>query len=178
MRRFITAIAAAIAFTLLVLPMAIAFAQTPGDTTVSLDGFLTPIRPILLEIAGIVIAAIFGWISVKLNTSIGLNIEARHREAFQSALMNGVFKGIHYVEEQAGKVEIDVKSAILAEGVRFVQASVPDAVKFFNLTPEAIRKHLEAAGYGPQADGGGGSRPQDGMAHSGESRWPASKRHG
>ncbi|MCM0751599.1 hypothetical protein DEA98_10370 [Brucella pseudogrignonensis] len=52
--------------------------------------------------------------------------------------------GLNKLEDKADKASIDVKSAVLAAGIDYVLKSVPDAVKFFGLTPERLGDLLEA----------------------------------
>lgn len=144
--RFIRSIFAAAVLVMsaaIVLVAAPAVAQEAG-TTVSLAPFVDAVSPLLAQVIAALIAAGIGWIGYKLNKALGINIEAKHREALQSALMNGVYKGLHYAEEAAGKVTIDVRSEVVAEGIRYVQRSVPDAIKHFGLTDERIRDLIEA----------------------------------
>ena len=122
----------------------VAIAQEAADTTVGLGGLVEAFRPLLMEMAAIIAAAIVGWLSLQAHRVFGVEIEARHREALQSALMSGVYRGLHAVEGQADRVQFDVRSAVLAEGIRYVKRSVPDAVKHFGLTDERLRDLLEA----------------------------------
>lgn len=117
----------------------LAMAQDTG-TQVSLDPLIDSLYPYVLTIVGAIIAAATAWITKKINEWTGISIEARHREALQSALMNGA----RYIaaEHKPTGVSIDLKNRHLAAGVRFVRDSVPDAVKHFGLTTEDIEKHL------------------------------------
>ena len=145
--RFLTALAAFAVAVLLALP-----ALTSTDTTVGLGGLLEAFRPILMEMAAIIAAAIVGWLSFQANRVFGVEIEARHREALQSALMNGVYRGLHAIEGHADRVTLDVRSAVIAEGIRYVKRSVPDAIKHFKLTDERLRDLLEAKLPGAAGD--------------------------
>lgn len=138
-----TVAGALLVFIFIVFIIAPAFAQD-ADTTISLTGFLDPIRPLLMEMVGLLVAAVIGWITMRLNRSLGMTIEARHREALQSALMNGAFYGLNQLDKAASSVTFDTHNKMVAEGVRYVQKSVPDAIKFFGLTPERLRELLEA----------------------------------
>ena len=132
-------IAAAIVF----LMATSAFAQDSG-TVVGVDGFYAELRPFLVEVIVAIVAAIAGWVLMTVRKKLGLDIEAKHREALQSALMNGANYGLRYIDGKVGGATIDVRNEMLAEAVRFVERSVPDAVKFFGLTPDKLRDHLAA----------------------------------
>ncbi|MEW5422637.1 hypothetical protein [Amorphus sp. 3PC139-8] len=118
-----------------------AFAQ---DTSVPVAGFWEILRPYVVEVAGILVAAALGWLSMRVNKMFGLSIEAKHREALQSALMNGVMRGLASVDKAADRTSIDLRSAVVAEGVRYVQDYAPDAVRHFKLTPDRLGDLLEA----------------------------------
>lgn len=118
-----------------------AFAQ---DTTVAVGGWFDIFQPYLTEFASILAAAALGWLLMKLKQLFGLTIEARHREALQSALTNGVNRGISALETAAQDTKVDMRSVVVAEGIRYVERSVPDAVKFFRLDPEHLGDLLEA----------------------------------
>lgn len=113
-----------------------AFAQ---DTTVEFGGFFGWLRPYLLELVAVVIGAAITWATKKFHDLTGIEIEAKHREALQSALRNGAALVIDRLPDGA---VVDVKSPGIARGVRYVLESVPDAVKFFNLTPDRIAELL------------------------------------
>mgnify|MGYP003126805184 CR=1 FL=1 len=85
-----------------------------------------------------------GWVALKLKQIFGLEIEARHRVALQSALANGANRGLAEIQKHASGTDVDVRSAVLAEGLRYVEKSVPDALKFFRLQPNDVVDHLEA----------------------------------
>lgn len=133
-------------FTLFLILAACALAGTAfaQDTSVPVAGFWEILRPYVVEVAGILVAAVLGWLSMKANKMFGLSIEAKHREALQSALMNGVQRGVATLDRVASHTDIDTRSAIVAEGLRYVQAYAPDAVKYFNLTPADLGDLLEA----------------------------------
>lgn len=115
--------------TILIAP---AFSQ---DSTVEMGGFLGWLRPYVMEVVTIVIGAAITWASKRFHDLSGMEIEARHREALQSALRNGAALVVDRIPVD---VTVDVKSPALARGIRYVLESVPDAVEFFGLTPDKI----------------------------------------
>lgn len=145
MKRFflsLGAIACTIALAaIMIAPAAPALA---AETTISLSTFLDPIKPLLIEIVTVVVGAIVGVIAAKVNKLTGLNIEAKHREVLHSALMNGALKGVSYVSKLSADTKIDVRSAILAEGLQYVAQAAPEAIRYFGLTPDRLREMLEA----------------------------------
>lgn len=142
--RLLVSITLAIVAVLIVLNLVgSASAQEAAGTgsVVSFDPFIAALMPYLEAIALAVITAAFGWVARKVHEWTGITVEAKHREAFQSATLNGA----RAIAAKYGptNVQIDVKSVPLKEGVEFVLRSVPDAVKYFKLEPEDIARHLE-----------------------------------
>lgn len=88
------------------------------------------------------VAAAVGWATVKWHQWTGYQIEARHREALQSALGNGVRAGLHALRQQRGYalVTSTTTGPLLDYAQAYVEQSVPGAIKHFSLTPERIRE--------------------------------------
>ncbi len=72
---------------------------------------------------------------VKQFQKLGIDIEAKNREALQSALHNAAITAV----SRAG---ID-KNGVSATAVDYVKSSVPDAIKKFGLDRDKIKKLLE-----------------------------------
>jgi len=69
------------------------------------------IAPHLLEIFGLLITLLIGWIAKRLRDWTGIQIEARHREALHSALMTGVRYAIERNLPPAAAVDTAVSYA-------------------------------------------------------------------
>lgn len=121
-----------------------AFAQDAGSTSISVTDLLAPFKPYVVELVTILVGVLVGLITRKLNELTGLKIDAAQRDALHMALTSGVMAGVHAIEQKTDGKTIDLHSAIVAEGVRYVQASVPDAIKYFGLTPEKISAMIRA----------------------------------
>lgn len=135
--KFAAALAlAAIAF---LLSPFVAFAQE-NSTTVNLDPVIAEFVPYVLAVLGAVITAAVAWAAKKFSDLTGISIEARHREALQSALMNGARAAV--AKATPSGVTVDVGNAAVKQGVDFVLASVPDAVAYFGLSPSDVEAHL------------------------------------
>lgn len=127
-------------FPLTLLAIMFSFPAWAQDTTVDTTGFLGWLRPYAVELMGLVIAAAIAWATKKFHDLTGIQIEAKHREALQSALRNGANLAL---DKLPGGGTIDVKSAPVAAAIRYVLESVPDAVKYFELTPDKIADLLK-----------------------------------
>jgi hypothetical protein len=68
----------------------------------------------------------------------GKNLDAKNRDALQSALENGIRFAIQQLLDgklsPQGTVPADKKAAVMATAKSYVASSVPGAVKHFNLT--------------------------------------------
>lgn len=125
--------------TVILIAVDAALAQEP-DTRVNFDPFIAEVLPYLMTFLAAVFTAAIAWASKKLNDWTGIQIEAKHREALQSALLNGARTAI--ASNMPSGIGLDVRSVSLKAGIEFVLASVPDAVEYFGLSPADIEKHL------------------------------------
>lgn len=110
------------------------------NTVVEFEGFFGWLRPYLVEIVSLVIGGAVLWATRKFHQLTGMEVEAKHREALQSALRNGANLVVSKIPI-GGK--IDVHSAAVATAIRYVLESVPDAVAYFELTPDKIADLLK-----------------------------------
>lgn len=120
--------------------IAIAQEVAAKPTAIHFDSLIAEVTPYLLAFFGAVITAAITWATKKLSDWTGITIEANHREALQSALLNGARYAI--AKTTPTGVMVDLRNTTLASGVQFVVDSVPDAVAYFGLTPEDIERHL------------------------------------
>ena len=123
----------------LVSTAALAQVTVGPDTTVSLgSGLVEQIRDVVLAIAGAVIAAAGGWLSYWVKQKFGIDIEAKHREALTAFLTRQASALLSMGAVKLEGVRIDVKSDAVASLARTAFTAIPDAMKFFNLTPQII----------------------------------------
>ena len=133
MPRKYAAAAVLVIITLLLVPVA---ALAEDGTTVNAGSFFTVVQPFIVELSATLIALLVAWLSGKLSKLTGIQIEAKHREALQSALANGATYGLNKVGGYLDGKNIDLKNKAIAAAVVYVQQSVPDALKHFDLTPD------------------------------------------
>lgn len=84
-----------------------------------MDIIKAAVLPHLLEIINILLACVVGWVANVARKKWGVDMEARHREALQSAMMNGARLALD--RKLDGKAAINL---ILS----YVHSSVPDAI--------------------------------------------------
>lgn len=116
-----------------------ALAQATGDTTVSLGtGLVSQIRDVMIAIAGAAITALGGWVAYWIKTKFGIDIEAQHREALQTFLSRQASALLSMGAVKLEGLKVDVKSEALASVARMAFTAIPDAMKYFNLSPDVI----------------------------------------
>jgi len=125
---------------LFIFAVAPAFAQTE----IPVESFYGIVQPYLLAVVSVVATAIVGWLAELLRRKFNLDIDAAHRDALQTALANGAGLLIGKAGTAVAGKKLDLKSAALAEAVNYVITAVPDAVRHFGITPEAVAEKLQA----------------------------------
>src|SRR5690606_38072915 len=97
------------------------------------------LEPMLLT----AVTAAVAWAVVKWHQWTGYQIDARNREALQSALENGVRAALQAMHQQRGHAMLISPSAtqpVLEFAQQYVERSVPGAVKHFGLSGDRIRE--------------------------------------
>lgn len=129
----ISAVATAIIVMMMVTPTIAA----DGATTVDLSPlYSTGVEFVAALVSGVLIA-LLGWIAALIKRKIGVDIDAAHRETLHSALMTGVTAGLTKLGTKLPGT-VDVKSALVAEGVTWAEQAAADAIAHFGLTPEQV----------------------------------------
>lgn len=126
---------AAIAVCLMIVAAPLAFADS---SAVPVASILDVVRPYITEIVGVIIAAVVAYLLKTISAWTGIRVEANHRDALQSALENAGRVALGHLEAIAADRVVDVGHPALNEGLLYVLHSVPDAVAYFNLSPEHI----------------------------------------
>ncbi|MHB0784442.1 hypothetical protein [Bradyrhizobium sp. 5.13L] len=88
------------------------------------------------------LTALAGWVFMTMKSKWNIDIEAKHREAL-TAFLNRQASSL--VAKGAVKVQglkVEVGSDALAVAANTALHAIPDALKFFGLTPEAIQKRI------------------------------------
>lgn len=136
MNRFLAALAVACLGLLAFAGIATAQTQSTGSAVFEI------VQPYLVELVGLVIVGIVGWLANAVKAKLGIDIEARHREALQAALTNAAGLVINRAGSTIGALHLPATHPKIAEGVDYVVKAAPDALKYFGITPEAARAIL------------------------------------
>lgn len=109
--------------------------------------FLTDLalQNIVYPLIGVAVVAILAWVGSIYQKLTGKQLEANDRAALQSALENGVRLGLQFVLKRYTNIDItrltnEQKTDVLSTAANYVQKSVPDAVKNFELTTQRIQE--------------------------------------
>lgn len=95
---------------------------------------------LVLPTLGFVIAAFVAWVSAAFKRWLGIEIEARHRDAFQTSLQNAA----RLLVMRHGPVlpGQSIPSAVLREGLEYVKGGAPDAIRHFRVSEPSIVERL------------------------------------
>lgn len=114
-------------------------------TVVSLEPTADLLSPYVRDIMTVVVIPfIIVPLVVQGMRKLGLDIEAQHRDALQTSLTNAAGLLVERARKSVAGVTVDVRNASMAEAIRYVQESAPDAVKKFGLSSDAIAKKIAA----------------------------------
>lgn len=100
-----------------------------------LHEFLGAVLPALLQLAGIVLAAVIGQAALKLKSRWGIDIEKAHQDSLHRALMSGINSALmrNFTGTSAAEA-----------AVAYAKRSVPDAIKALNPASDVLRSLAEA----------------------------------
>jgi hypothetical protein len=99
----------------------------------------------VIPLAGTALAAFLGWIFNILRQKLNIDIEARNREAFQTALQNGAGILLKYFGDKVFGTKITLATPHVAEAVNYVRSGAKDAIASFGgMTDEQIVTRLDA----------------------------------
>jgi hypothetical protein len=87
-------------------------------------------RPLLTEVAIVLVLGLAGWLGRFVVARFKLDIEARHRDAFQAAVTNAA--GIY------------LRTGDMRRAVAYLASAAADAVKAFRLSEGALPEKIEA----------------------------------
>ena len=107
--------------------------------------FLNDNAPAILAILGAILTPLLGLVFDLARKRLGLDLDARHREALHSALMTGARLAL--ARQLTGPAAIKIV-------LDYVQASVPAAVEHFTPSADHLKRMAEAKLEQALADAG------------------------
>lgn len=115
-----------------------------SDGSALSGGLLDSIAPLFSVGIDLVITAIVTWAAVRLRAATGIEIEARHRDALQSALRTGAGRVVSRIAgSNPAALPLAGESAeAINTVIDWVERSTPDALNYFRargaLAPQAL----------------------------------------
>jgi predicted Na+-dependent transporter len=101
-----------------------------AQTTVPDQTLFGLFRPLLTEVVILIVIGLMGWLGTFIEKRLKLDIEARHREAFQTALTNAA--GLY------------LATGDIRRSVSYLAGAAAGAMKAFRLNDAALPEKIEA----------------------------------
>lgn len=125
-------------FVVLLLAPGVAVAATIDIGQAFSGGFVEAINGV---IAGL-ITALVGWVLMTVKSKFNIEIEAKHREALTAFLQRQASGLVARGAVKLQGLKIEVSNDAVAVAANTALHAIPDALKFFGLTPEALQKRI------------------------------------
>ena len=90
------------------------------------------------------VTALIAWAAAAFQRWTGVRIDQAHREALHGAAMTGVNMALSKLGVAASGLAIDVKSAVIAQAIAWMEKSVPGALAHFRMTPDKLADLVES----------------------------------
>ncbi len=94
--------------------------------------------PLLEALLMAVVTVVTGWLSRKASQYLGVQIEARHREALNEVIQSRLKQILAYAAS-GRRQTFYTRNEVLALVSNYVIAKAPDAVKYFGLDDDSIK---------------------------------------
>ncbi len=130
--------AATLAVCLLVIASGGAFAASI-DIGQALNGSL---QEIINGAITAMIAALVGWVAIVVKNKFNIDIEAKHRDAVTAFLQRQASGLVAQGAVKVSGLKLEVKNESLAAAANAALGAIPDAMKFFGLTPQKIQSMI------------------------------------
>jgi hypothetical protein len=88
------------------------------------------------------IAALVGWVLMVVKNKFNIDIEAKHRDALQTFLQRQASGLVAMGAVKLSGVKIEVANGTVAGAANAALTAIPDALKFFGLTPDRLEKMI------------------------------------
>ncbi|WP_441255898.1 hypothetical protein [Tardiphaga sp. 285_C5_N1_2] len=88
------------------------------------------------------IAGLFGWVAIVVKNKFNIDIEAKHREAITAFVQRQASSLIAMGAVKLDGIKVEVQNAALADAANKALAAIPDALKFFGITPASIQQRI------------------------------------
>lgn len=126
-----------------------AAAATPAlaqaaPTAIDVGGIFGAWKPYVVELVQIAALAIVGLLAELMRRQFNLTIEAKHREALQTAITNAAGLALNKLGNSLQGKTVEVGSPAVAAAANYVGKAAPEALKKFGIGPEDLREKIVA----------------------------------
>lgn len=144
--RRVVQVAAVVMVAAILLWPVLVFAQaaSPSGSTVDAGAWFSDIRGTIEAVVSVVVGLILSFLSWLVKKNLGISIDAKYRDALQTALMNGVHLGLDHVEAATAGDKFDLRSDIAARAVTYAHDFASGAIKHFKLDDAALAEMARA----------------------------------
>lgn len=146
MQRILSSVLGGFAFALFmltVLPIPLALAASEGAYTINLAPLMDAVLPGLLAVVGAVISAGLAWLLRLLAKFTGVTIDERHRKTLEGIVLSRVRQILTDVyEDKRAALNVNTKSALVAEVAGYATRKAPGAIKHFKLQPGDLEEFV------------------------------------
>lgn len=123
----------------------LAMAQTAvPSSSINVGELVSPILQTVIGGVSLLITALVGWLVTIIQKRTGIEIEAKHREALQTALTNAAGLALNKASGALSDKTINVGSPYVKEAIEYVFKAAPDAIDYFGLSPADLIEKLIA----------------------------------
>lgn len=88
------------------------------------------------------IAALVGWVLMVVKAKFNVDIEAQNRAALTAFLQRQASSLIAMGAVKLNGIKVEVQNQALADAANMALAAIPDALKFFGLTPASLQQRI------------------------------------
>lgn len=106
------------------------------------QAFGSSIQPYVNAAVEAGIAGLVSWVLFIVKNKFNVDIEAKNREALTAFLQRQASALLAAGAVKLNGVQIEVKNEALLGAANAAVSAIPDAMKFFNLTPEQIKHRI------------------------------------
>lgn len=107
-----------------------------------LETILERISPLLIDALVVATVAFIGWLTSWLRTRFKINLDEARASAIGIAVANAAGGVLNKLGETALTEVVKPSDAVVKEAVAYVERSVPDAVKHFDMEPATIAEKV------------------------------------
>lgn len=133
------------AYAMVALPVvAIAQEIAAQNSKVLIGDLIAPWLQTVLAIIGFLLTILIAWIAALIKARTGFEIEGKHREALQSALLNGAGLILAKFKQQLDSRDVDVRNAAIKDAIVYVNQNAADAVRYFALDNNDLAEKVTA----------------------------------